>query len=140
MGWSTELFCNIHFNRKSYNSLYEVEEDIAMYEKSIRHCKDEIRTAVFMTEPDKLYNKDEYSSPLDFLKELYENNMEVLEENMYELQKLYYLKENWDQCHDKNTGLAVPPPDHIQWNTAYLDGDFIKTVQTDSSNNKCEDD
>ena len=28
MGWSTELFCNISFNRKTYNSLSEVESDI----------------------------------------------------------------------------------------------------------------
>ena len=29
MGWSTELFCNISYNRKTFNSKIEVEDEIS---------------------------------------------------------------------------------------------------------------
>lgn len=39
MGWQTDLVCRISFNRKSYNNLYEVEEDIETNKKIVRDAK-----------------------------------------------------------------------------------------------------
>lgn len=128
MGWSTELFCNISFNRKSYNSLYEVESDIDELKKEIGTCKDSLQSLVFMTEPDKFYNKEEYDSALSWVRSEYDNNMSLLEELQYELFKLEYLRDNWKNCHN-DEGLAIPTPDDIKWDTAYLEGDFVRTTK-----------
>ena len=45
------------------------------------------------------------------------------------------LKENWTKCHDEN-GLAIDPPNGIGWDTAFLDGDFVKTVKYPNSEDK----
>ena len=46
--------------------------------------------------------------------------------------------QNWDECHDKNE-LAIPNPDKDAWKKAYLDGDFIKTVEYPDLNKKVEE-
>ena len=43
MGWQTDLFCNITFNRETYNNLYEVEDRISELEGYVNTCKKEIR-------------------------------------------------------------------------------------------------
>ena len=136
MGWNTDLFCNISFNKKTYNSLYDVENEIDELKNAIKNAKDAIRDAVLMTEPDKMYDKEAYSSPYEYLKDIYETNMEVLEEYMYDLFKLEYLRDNWNKCHDSSTGLAIDPPDDVQWDSAFLSGDFIRTLKypNDESN------
>lgn len=128
MGWSTELFCNISFNRKSYNSLYEVESDIDELKKEIGTCKDSLQSLVFMTEPDKFYNREEYDSALSWVRSEYDNNMSLLEELQYDLFKLEFLRDNWENCHN-DEGLAIPAPDGIKWDTAYLEGDFVRTTE-----------
>lgn len=128
MGWSTELFCNISFNRKSYNSLYEVESDIDELKKEIGTCKDSLQSLVFMTEPDKFYNKEEYDSALSWVRSEYNNNINLLEELQYDLFKLEFLRDNWENCHN-DEGLAIPAPDDIKWDTAYLEGDFVRTTE-----------
>lgn len=128
MGWSTELFCNISFNRKSYNSLFEVESDIDDLKKEIGACKDNLQTLVFMTEPDKFYNREEYDSALSWVRSEYDNNMNLLDELQYDLFKLEFLRDNWENCHN-NEGLAIPTPDDMKWNTAYLEGDFVRTTK-----------
>lgn len=65
---------------------------------------------------------NEYEQQLDFLKEL-----------LIKKYKLCILLNEWDNCHDIN-GLAINPPDIIKYNTAYLDGDFIKTVSNPNKN------
>ena len=128
MGWSTSLFCNIEFNRKSYNSLYEVELDISEIENTIQLYKDKIKAYATMTEPDKVikFDEEKYDNLLLQVNDEISTMLEELEEYFYELMKLEYLQKNWDNCHDKN-GVAIAPPDDIHWDTAYLEGDFIKT-------------
>ena len=128
MGWSTELFCNISFNRKSYNSLFEVESDIDDLKKEIGTCKDSLQSLAFMTEPDKFYNREEYDSALSWVRSEYDNNMSLLEELQYDLFKMEFLRDNWENCHN-DEGLAIPAPDGIKWDTAYLEGDFVRTTE-----------
>lgn len=135
MGWSTELFCNISFNRKSYNSLFDVESDIDDLKKEIGTCKDSLQSLAFMTEPDKFYNREEYDSALSWVRSEYDNNMSLLEELQYELFKLEYLRDNWKNCHN-DEGLAIPTPDSIKWDTAYLEGDFVRTTKNKDLRNE----
>lgn len=128
MSWSTELFCNISFNRKTYNTKYEVETDLEELDKNIENCKRELRDLAIMTEPEKFYDKEDYTSPYDFVSRNLEENLELLEEFHVEKWKLEILLNNWDKCHNKE-GLAIDPPNEISWDTAYLHGDFVNSVK-----------
>lgn len=127
MGWSTELFCNISFNRKSYNSLHEVEEDIEEAKRGVASCKETLRNLALITEPEKFYDKEEFNSPIAWVEESLSSSLELLEEYYRELERLEILKDNWDNCHDEK-GLAINPPDNINWDTAFLEGDFVKSI------------
>ena len=59
--------------------------------------------------------------------------LEEIEEYYYELIKLEYRRGNWDNCHTKE-GLAINAPEEITWETAYLDGDFIKGTKNNNQN------
>jgi len=128
MSWSTELFCNISFNRKTYNSKYEVQDDIDDLNKQINTCKETIRDMVMITEPSKFVNKDNDENPYFFLCDNFKENIELLEELIIEKYKLDVLLNNWGNCHNKE-GLAIYPPDEINWDTAYLHGDFIRSTK-----------
>ena len=132
MGWSTELFCNISFNRKTYNSLYEVEKDIDECKSMIQFYIDKLRALALMTEPQKMMNcKDSEGfdlNPIDAINTEFDSIVEELDEYKFELFRLEYLRDNWEYCHNKE-GLAINPPKDISWDTAYLDGDFVKTVE-----------
>ena len=132
MGWSTELFCNISFNRETYNSLYEVEKDIDECKSMIQFYIDKLRTLAVMTEPQKVLNcKDSEGfdlNPIDVINTEFDSIMEELDDYKFKLFKLEYLRDNWEYCHNKE-GLAINPPKDISWDTAYLDGDFVRTVE-----------
>ena len=128
MGWSTELFCSISFNRKSYNSLYEVEEDIEEAKNILQMYKDKIKAYAIMTEPEKMikFDDERYDNLLTQVNNEVTDMLNEMEEYYSELIKLQYLKENWDNCHDEK-GLAIAAPENIHWDTAYLEGDYIKS-------------
>lgn len=128
MGWSTELFCNISFNRESFNSKYEVEDRIDLLHKQIDTCKSELKKLAYITEPEKWYNKEDYDCPESYIDDKLLSNLDLLQELIIEEYKLELLLNNWDNCHDEN-GLAIDSPDGIDWNTAFLEGDFVRTVK-----------
>lgn len=135
MGWSTELFCNISFNRKTYNSLGEVESDIEEMKDILQRYKDKIKAYAVMTEPDKMikFDDESYDNLLSQVNDEVSDMLEEMEEYHYELIKLEYLRDNWDNCHTKE-GLAINAPEGITWETAYLDGDFIKGTKNNNQN------
>lgn len=135
MGWSTELFCNISFNRKTYNSLGEVESDIEEMKDILQRYKDKIKAYAVMTEPDKMikFDDESYDNLLSQVNDEISDMLEEMEEYYYELIKLEYLRDNWDNCHTKE-GLAINAPEEITWETAYLDGDFIKGTKNNNQN------
>ena len=116
MGWSTELFCNISFNRKSYNSLSEVGDDIETAKKIIQLYKDKIRAYAVMTEPDKMvkFDDERYDNLLMQIDGEVSDMLEEMEEYYDELFRLQYLWENWENCHTKD-GLAINAPEEITW-------------------------
>ncbi len=126
MSWSTELFCNISYNRVTYNSKSEVEDRIADLNKDIEYCEKVIRDMSLITEPAKYAGKDE--DPYYFVTERVEEALNELEEYLIEKYKLSILLDNWENCHNKE-GLAIYPPDDMDYDTAYLHGDFVHSTK-----------
>lgn len=129
MSTGTALFCNIYFVGSSYNSLYEVEQEIKDLEKYYAQCKQEIRDLIMITEPHKFFTaSDENGNVYEQVTERIEQIFESMEEWVCKLHDLYYLRDNWDNCHDKKSGLAIPPPKRIDYDTAYYHGDYVRTI------------
>lgn len=131
MSWSTELFCNITFNRETFNSKGEVQDRIEETENYLQIAKNHLRNLVMMTEPRKFC--PENYDPLIWLNNEYEDLLNLVEEYSVELYKLRTLLDSWDYCHDEN-GLAINPPDNITWKTSFLDGNFVRTVKHPNTN------
>lgn len=134
MSWSTELFCNVSYNRETFNSKYEVLNKLDEINKCIDTCKKTLRDLALITEPNKFFSNDSDSDLYYQITKEVEDNIELLDEYFTEKYKLSLLLENWDNCHNKD-GLAIDPPEDIDWNTAYLNGDFVRSVKypTDES-------
>lgn len=131
----TSLFCNICFVGESYNYFWEVEQEICKFEKYYEKCKQELRDLVMITEPDKYLTASEANGNVyEQVTERIEQIFESMEEWVCKLHDLYYLRDNWEYCHDKASGLAIPPPENIGYNTAYYHGDYVRTI-----NDKVED-
>ena len=131
MGWSTELFCNITFNRETFNTKYEVQDRIEEFEAYLQNTKDHLKDLLMMTEPGKFC--PENYDPLIWMRNEYQDSIDLIEEYSIELYKLNILLSNWDACHDES-GLAVSPPEGIDWQTAFLDGDFVRTTEHPNAN------
>ena len=139
MGWETTLLTHIRFSRKTYDNKYQVEDDIANLDRSIKMCEQKLRDLSMMTEPDKMLKvigDDEtngfnaYELIDDYLQDLFD----ILHEDIVERAKLLLLLEEWDKCHDKETGLAISEPDNVDWDNSFLSGDFVKTVKKPNAN------
>lgn len=135
MGWSTNLFCNISFNKETFNSKFEVEDKIIETKQYIQTCKSILRDLVIITEPNKMFNPIEDESIYYRITDEFESQFNLLKDYYIELYKLELLLDNWDNCHNKN-GLAINSPNNIKWDTAYLNGDFIHTVENPDNANK----
>lgn len=120
MSWSTELYCNISFNRETFNNKYEVEESLSSIKEDIASYEEELKALVYMTEPQKFYKVEDnmYYELRSRVNEL----LELLSDSYIQEYKLNLLLYNWDKCHDKD-GLAIAPPDNLK---AYLWGDFVE--------------
>lgn len=133
MGWSTELYTSISFNRKTYNHKYEVEDDLENLNKCIKTCKENLRDLAIMTEPSKHFHEREDCDPIDQVTAKFEDNIELLEEYLIERTNLEHLLDAWDRCHNKE-GYAIEPPENIHWDTAYLWGDFVESDKNPKKN------
>lgn len=132
MSWETTLFTSIRFNRKTYDSRYEVESDLDELNKCIKNAEQELTSLALITEPEKFFNKDEESDLMWTITQRVRDTLELLEEQYVERNDLTRLLDVWDDCHNEN-GLAIPCPDNVQWNSSFLEGDFIKTVNDEDS-------
>lgn len=125
MGYGTYLTTDLYYNRKSYTSRYEVENDLDDVRQIISNLKTRLRTFAFMTEPQKFMDKEEYSDPMWFIEHEINEILEELDEYIVEEYKLSILLEHWEHCHTKDGKPILPPEGFGHWNTAYIDGDFI---------------
>lgn len=129
MSIRTDLFCRISFIRATYNDLSDVEDEIEDAKRAISNVRKEIESLVFMTEPDKMFKAEEGENVFDIISRRLNQCFEILTESSDELFKLEYLRDNWDACHDAKTGLAIPLPESIDFDAAFLDGDYVRTIK-----------
>ena len=129
MSIQTDLFCRLSFFGATYNSLAEVERGIKEASETIQEAKSEIRDLVMMTEPQKMLSVDSGDNVYDTVVERLNQCFETIINANDELFKLEHLKANWDACHDKDTGFAIPLPECIDYDAAFLEGDFIKSIK-----------
>lgn len=137
MGWETTLTTNITFYKTTYNHLYEVETDLKEVKDMIQYYKDKIRSLVMTTEPKKICPEDCIDNPLEWLQRELDESWEVLDEYYWKEFKLEILKDEWNNCHDDKTGLALVSSDPDIWKKSWLDGDFVKGILPDGT--KTED-
>lgn len=128
MGWSTNLYTQISFSRKTYTDIYQVDEDIRDCKDMIQMYQKKLSQLAFMTEPKKCCPEEWNDYPLDWIQNELRECFEELDDYYWQLSKLEILKDSWDKCHNKETGLAIDPPKECAWNKAYLDGDFVPTI------------
>lgn len=130
MAHSTDLYCCIEFNRKTYNYKSEVESDLEDINESISRCEKRLRDLALMTEPSKFAGKEE--DPYYFVTNTLEDNLELLQEYIIERYKLEMLLEKWDTCHNEK-GLAIDPPDDMHYDSAFLRGDYVYSIKKPSN-------
>ncbi len=124
MGWTTDLFCNITFHKETYDNKYKVESEIEELNQSIKESEEYLKKLVFITEPNKFFPEDTFYSIDSAVKD----TLEILQEDYIKKYKLELLLDNWEMCHTED-GLAIDPPEGMGYDTAYLSGDFIKSIK-----------
>lgn len=132
MSWETTLYASIHFNKRTYDDKYQVKEDIDELDKSINKCRQELRDLAMMTDHNKMLRAESDTEDItvyDLVTYRFNEIIEIYEEDLIERAKLYKLLDEWDNCHDKNSGLAIGRPKNIKYSDSFLDGDYIKTVE-----------
>lgn len=123
MGWSTELFCNISFYKKTYNDKIAVEEELNEVKSSLRVAENRLRSLVFTTEPNKFCREEE--DPDEYLHSSFEGWLTRYQQLSITEYKLQLLLDNWDKCHDED-GKAIQGPESLEYDDAYLRGDYIE--------------
>ena len=134
MGWESTLYTALSFRKETFENKYQVQSKIDGLNRSIDMNKAELRDLAMMTEPGKMLRHDDMEDGVtasDLVLDRFNSCIEIIEEDIAVREWLLLLLEKWDDCHDKETGLAIPPPDDWKWDTAYFDGDFVKTVNSD---------
>ena len=129
MSVQTDLFCMLSFYGATYNSLAEVERGIREASEAIQEAKSGIRDLVMMTEPQKMLSVDSGDNVYDTVVERLNQCFDTIIEANDELFKLEHLRANWNACHDKDTGFAIPLPECIDYDAAFLEGDFVKSIK-----------
>ena len=124
MSYSTDLWCCISFNGRTYNNKDDVERDLDEIQKELYNARETILRLVFMTEPQKFYQANSEESVADQLDYELKSALDALEECHCKELQLIYLLDNWDACH--KDGKAIKPPKDIDCCTAFLDGDYIQ--------------
>ena len=126
MGWETNLMVHLRYNRKSYQSKYEVERDLEDVNDMIKYHSNKLYSLAMMTEPKKFMEED--ADPLQWISNEVRDSLEELEEYYIDKYKLEMLIEYWDKCHTKEDE-PIHAPESIGWDDAYIDGDFILTKE-----------
>ena len=139
MGWGIYLYPQIYYSKVDFKSKWDVEREIESLKQVIKMLEQKLLSLVMTTEPRKMMAEDEECSPSEWLlleyRDLMEGDDSSLKSFYYNLWKLELLCENWDNAHTKD-GKAISPPKNSfkEYNTAYMDGDFIESIYPDDTN------
>lgn len=141
MGWGITLYPQIYYSKVDFRSKYDIEEEINETKNVIKMLEDKLLSLVLTTEPNKIVPKDTEGSPLDWILNEYRDIMGgydcSLKDYYYKLWKLELLHENWDNAHNKDNNAICPPKDTFpDYDTAYMDGDYVNAVYPDGSDPK----
>ena len=141
MGWGTTLYLSHYFSRKTYDNKWQVENDLKEAKSILEDAEKRLMQLAFITDPSKFMLREHTEEGIDAaewlnfrLRDLFEQYKDA----HYDVIWLEELLQNWDKCHDVN-GLAISNPDECAWGKAYLDGDFIKTVEYPEQGEKLEE-
>ena len=93
MGWQTDVITQLVFNKETYNSIGEIEEEINHNKTIIQNITDELLLMSTARPEDLLLHNEEMD--LLGLQRRVKDNLEVLEECIIENYKLECLKENF---------------------------------------------
>ena len=119
MSSCTDLFCRIHFPYHVFQNIEEVENELDICRSVIKSKKEELRDLIFITEPEKYYDKEEYSSAKEWLDAEIRECFEALDEEYEEMFRYQYLIDNWNKCHDvKNEPIGLP--NNIDYDDAFI--------------------
>lgn len=142
MSHATELFCNIHFQSKTYDTLYKVEAEIEDLRSLVDLMKSRLAQLAFITEPRKFMSDadvEEGLSPADDVEHKLRETIDELLSYYGELRDLCLLRDNWQQARTTNKdGKEVFKawPDNLPWDAAFVWGDYLE----DDSNDEQDDD
>lgn len=123
MGFETELFTSLTFNRMTLDSKYAVEGELSETERLIKFYEERLHSLAVMTEPKKFCDEDD--DVLSYVDNEFKNTIKELEDCYIERFKLSLVLETWDKSHDEN-GYAIRRPENVSWDAAYIEGDYIK--------------
>lgn len=126
MSWETALTYTLHFNRKTYETRWQVEEDLEEVKKRIEYFRQQLYGLALMTEPQKmLHPEDKSADYMDVIRCRVSQLLEQYEEDIVERSELQTLLCEWDNCHTTE-GKPITPPDDM--GDAYIWGDFIRGI------------
>lgn len=125
---STDFWTCVSIFHKTINDKHQLEDLIEEKRNFKKYILDRIRTMVFMTEPKKFMSEDDATDPEWYLNKRCDELFDELEETIYELHRLEMLEACWDECHDKETGLAIDIPEEFEMKS-FCSGDFVKSVK-----------
>ena len=143
MGWGTYLRTDIYFNRETFNSKYQVEDELAKTRKSICDIKVAILQLATMTEPEKFFKPEPGEEYPEFYIDSVNKRMsyliEELEKMTVEEYTLSLLLDEWNRTHDPSTGYAYDAPESEKEGKSYVFGDFIETNSDNDKRGRIED-
>lgn len=123
MGWSTELFTNISFNRKTYNTRYDVERDLEESKDMLNSMIQRLKQMVTITDPKKFI--DEETDPLWWLNNETDEILNEIQDLTIEIWKLEKLLDEWNACHTPD-GEPIDLPEGVNYMSSFIWGDFVE--------------
>lgn len=131
MGWKTLLHTSISFNRKSYDDISLIDDDIELEKSLIERAEKELYMLSTMTDYAKLFSIEGYEQPFDVVRQKVEENIETIKDASVELYRLSLIKNAFENARNKD-GVFKKTPDGFNWDDSYITGDCLKVEGNDN--------
>lgn len=125
MSFGTYLFCELYFNRETYETKEQVQSELNNINAYIKDLEGKLLNYGVMTEPDKFIKREEDDVNLmDLVQSEINAIIGQLEESYIDRYRLNLLLDNWDSCHTPDGKAITPKFDESKY-TAFMSGDFV---------------
>lgn len=125
MSFGTYLFCELYFNKETYETKEQVQSDLDEVTSYIKDLETRLVNYGIMTEPDKfIKTEEEVVNLVNVVQSEINAIIEQLEESYIDRYKLNLLLDNWDACHTPDGKAITPKFDEGKY-TAFMSGDFV---------------